>query len=342
MEFHERQTILTIIRRLTRDALRKFGYQLAVTDDLNFDGGGKEERKFESSIILSERNRSSIDQSRLRFQRPSHPTNAKLAYASNPKYLHLTNPRLQKSGPPIPFLSDNSKELSVSRTFHSTTECRIAREDLSADRLIVLNQVYDAFIVCIIKGDERKRKVLLVDQHAADERLRADYLFHQLLTDGPEAASVELEPSQNMHLSEREHQLLERYHGYFTCWGISFDEEFKRVTHLPLLIAERCQQYPQRTRRLLVEHLEQLDSETSGFVGPSDGDGNRRSLGQCPKLLVEMIHSVACRGAIKFGDQLTVDKCRDLITKLSQSQFPFQCAHGRPSMIPILTLCNQL
>lgn len=39
-----------------------------------------------------------------------------------------------------------------------------------------------------------------------------------------------------------------------------------------------------------------------------------------------------------FNDVLTVDECRSLISRLARCVFPFQCAHGRPSMIPILDL----
>ena len=43
-------------------------------------------------------------------------------------------------------------------------------------------------------------------------------------------------------------------------------------------------------------------------------------------------------GAIKFGDKLSVDECITLIGQLSQCNLPFQCAHGRPSLIPVLDI----
>jgi DNA mismatch repair protein MLH3 len=39
-----------------------------------------------------------------------------------------------------------------------------------------------------------------------------------------------------------------------------------------------------------------------------------------------------------FNDVLTIRECRELIVKLSAAQLPFQCAHGRPSIIPIVAL----
>ena len=43
-------------------------------------------------------------------------------------------------------------------------------------------------------------------------------------------------------------------------------------------------------------------------------------------------------GAIKFGDALSSDECLTLIGQLSQCDLPFQCAHGRPSLIPVLDI----
>ncbi|CAH1757084.1 3095_t:CDS:10 [Entrophospora sp. SA101] len=58
----------------------------------------------------------------------------------------------------------------------------------------------------------------------------------------------------------------------------------------------------------------------------------------CPRGILDIINSKACRGAIMFNDKLSLDQCKELIAKLSKCEFPFQCAHGRPSMIPILNL----
>ena len=41
-------------------------------------------------------------------------------------------------------------------------------------------------------------------------------------------------------------------------------------------------------------------------------------------------------GAIKFGDDLSLRECEDLIVSLRECQLPFQCAHGRPSIMPVL------
>jgi hypothetical protein len=39
-----------------------------------------------------------------------------------------------------------------------------------------------------------------------------------------------------------------------------------------------------------------------------------------------------------FNDELSNEQCKALILRLAECAFPFQCAHGRPSMIPLLNL----
>ena len=39
-----------------------------------------------------------------------------------------------------------------------------------------------------------------------------------------------------------------------------------------------------------------------------------------------------------FGDKLTKVECENLIENLKMCSAPFQCAHGRPSVAPIIKL----
>ena len=51
-----------------------------------------------------------------------------------------------------------------------------------------------------------------------------------------------------------------------------------------------------------------------------------------------MLNSRACRSAIMFNDELTHGDCETLVARLAACQFPFQCAHGRPSMVPLVAV----
>lgn len=42
-----------------------------------------------------------------------------------------------------------------------------------------------------------------------------------------------------------------------------------------------------------------------------------------------------------FNDPLTLEQCKALVSRLAECAFPFQCAHGRPSMVPLVRLSEQ-
>jgi DNA mismatch repair protein MLH3 len=43
-------------------------------------------------------------------------------------------------------------------------------------------------------------------------------------------------------------------------------------------------------------------------------------------------------GAIMFNDALSTEECKMLVDRLAGCAFPFQCAHGRPSMVPLVDI----
>lgn len=39
-----------------------------------------------------------------------------------------------------------------------------------------------------------------------------------------------------------------------------------------------------------------------------------------------------------FNDALSAEECEGLVRRLARCAFPFQCAHGRPSLVPLVDL----
>jgi len=56
-----------------------------------------------------------------------------------------------------------------------------------------------------------------------------------------------------------------------------------------------------------------------------------------PPAVTRILNSKACRGAIMFGDTLRRPQAAELLQSLAGSDLLFQCAHGRPSLIPLVT-----
>jgi len=60
-----------------------------------------------------------------------------------------------------------------------------------------------------------------------------------------------------------------------------------------------------------------------------------------PPAIRRILKSKACRGAIMFGKSLSLFQISKIINNLKQCNFPFICAHGRPSMVPLCTFRDQ-
>ncbi|PLB33187.1 putative DNA mismatch repair protein (Mlh3) [Aspergillus candidus] len=195
--------------------------------------------------------------------------------------------------------------------------------------------------------------LVLIDQHAADERCRVEALFERFLEgDSRRIDTVTLDPIV-FETPSTELALLKRYAGFFSSWGVGYTVEqgpedkraFVSVNTLPRLIAERCRVEPSLVTDLIRGEIWRRE-ETGGrpttvtaTVRPPDaGEVNIwvRRLDGCPQGIIELVNSRACRTAIMFNDILNTSECQSLVRRLARCVFPFQCAHGRPSMIPVV------
>ncbi|KAI9793821.1 MAG: DNA mismatch repair protein [Candelina submexicana] len=224
------------------------------------------------------------------------------------------------------------------------------------------------------------RTLVLIDQHAADERCRVEALFEELCapvvrdmtspkkaTDStftPKTRTTSLEKPIKFCTSAEECRLLRLYAEHFANWGVLYDVSEGLgtmrqneglggavfVKALPLGIAERSKAEPRMLIELMRAEIWKRNEvgchsgvdtlQVSEVNGNLEG-GEKRWLSRirdCPEGIVEMLNSRACRSAIMFNDVLSLDECRVLLNRLAKCAFPFQCAHGRPSMVPLLGL----
>ena len=226
---------------------------------------------------------------------------------------------------------DIQKAFAQCSTSFSAT---LSKEALRKSR--VISQVDKKFVlICLEVETKRFFKegsglLVLVDQHAADERIRVEGLLATL-----GSSSTQLAKPIIFELQVREHELLARCAAYFADWGILYDIQSLPESHkcrlsvkaLPSAIAERCRIEP----KVLIELI-----RTEAWKRSEDGSLVTRKA--CPQGLLDMLNSRACRSAIMFNDELTQEEAQTLIKRLGDCNFPFQCAHGRPSMIPLVDL----
>ncbi|GJN34574.1 hypothetical protein PR202_gb23250 [Eleusine coracana subsp. coracana] len=59
-----------------------------------------------------------------------------------------------------------------------------------------------------------------------------------------------------------------------------------------------------------------------------------------PPAVLRVLNFKACRGAIMFGDALLPSECCLIIEELKETSLCLQCAHGRPTTVPILNIAS--
>ncbi|KAL5363925.1 hypothetical protein BJX96DRAFT_156448 [Aspergillus floccosus] len=224
---------------------------------------------------------------------------------------------------------------------------KLRRQDL--DTAEVIAQIDQKFILARLRPSSSSEFVLvLIDQHAADERCRVERLFGEFFADDRSGLvqTITVDPIE-LEVAKNEASLFERYRAFFKCWGVEFTVEQGAndgsaaivVSTLPSLIAERCRVEPSLVTDLIRGEIWTREETQRGlFEAVASGEGQNWAtrMNGCPKGIIDLLNSRACRTAIMFNDMLAVGECQQLVKQLARCLFPFQCAHGRPSMIPIL------
>jgi DNA mismatch repair protein MutL len=177
-------------------------------------------------------------------------------------------------------------------------------------RLKILGQILDLYIVA--EGDQG---LILIDQHAAAERIRFERLctlFRQkrIKQELAEPIAIELSPGEQILIRSWQETLQEMGFEIVPFGGNTYS-----VRAVPAL--------GHRLENTEAVHDILKDLFASGRVGP-----NSTSKDEILKLL-------ACKGSIKSGKKLATAEMHRLLSDLYTCQNPFTCPHGRPVIVII-------
>lgn len=213
----------------------------------------------------------------------------------------------------------------------------------------VLQQVDKKFIACLMStkmeenGEAGGNLLVLVDQHAAHERIRLE----QLIVDSYEKQQPQgsgrkkllastVSPPLEITVTEEQRRLLRCYHKNLEDLGLGIlfpdtSDSLVLVGEVPLCFVEREANELRRGRSTVTKSIvEEFLREQVELLQTTGG-----VQGTLPLTVQKVLASQACHGAIKFNDGLSLEESRRLMEALSRCQLPFQCAHGRPSMLPL-------
>ena len=149
----------------------------------------------------------------------------------------------------------------------------------------------------------------LLDQHAAEERVRYEY-YHRKLGD-IELVTTDLLIPYELELSTRELEQVETFKDKLFEFGFKFDSN-NHLIGAPTWI--RSDEY----NEAVIYLIEQLSLNKK--VSLSEYRDN-------------MAKSMSCKASIKANHQLSTKEVLKLIEDLGNAEFPYTCPHGRPTLI---------
>jgi DNA mismatch repair protein MutL len=207
-----------------------------------------------------------------------------------------------------------------SRRFSAPTEQRTlggeaANGEVSAfdslPPLQVLGQYRDTYLVC-----EASDGLVLVDQHAADERVNYERLL-EAFADDPAAQA--LASPVELELTAAEAEAFESYREALARLGFHAnrtDDRTVAVTTVPAVLEETLE--PAHLRDVLASFVE----------------GDREAGAETIDALAdEFLGDLACYPSITGNTSLTEGSVVDLLAALDGCENPYSCPHGRPVIV---------
>jgi DNA mismatch repair protein MutL len=174
----------------------------------------------------------------------------------------------------------------------------------------VLGQFRETYVVA-----ETEDGLLLVDQHAADERVNYERLRERLLG---ETTTQALADPVTLDLTAREAELFESYTDALARLGFRAARTGERtveVRTVPALVADAAG--PELLREVL-----------ASFVA-----GEREATGTVEAAADELLGDLACYPSVTGNTSLTEGRIVDLLAALDDCENPYACPHGRPTVI---------
>lgn len=170
-------------------------------------------------------------------------------------------------------------------------------------------QIFDTYIII-----SKDNKLLMIDQHAADERINFERLSNQFVSNESQSTQKLLIP-EAISLSKADIEKLRENLGLLKKIGFDFSEISSSkafINEIPLLLIEGD------IKKTFLEIL--LDLETTG-----DTESARWTA-----VSNKIIATLACHGSIRAGKKLMKSEVEKLIKDLFQCTLPYSCPHGRP------------
>lgn len=172
----------------------------------------------------------------------------------------------------------------------------------------VVGQVMNSYIIA-----DKEDGIYFIDQHAAHERI----LFEKYISflDNTSTEIQYLLTPVNINLRAHEKELLREFNDNLKAIGFIF-EDFGRDNFL--LRGIPADITPGNSERVIMDVVDNILQQSK--ISKADVNYKMASL-------------LACKAALKAGEQLSLDAMSALVMQLAQTEEPYTCPHGRPTIV---------
>lgn len=214
--------------------------------------------------------------------------------------------------------ADQDYWIEESKTEDFTSQINILEEDNEkgdhngfpkTDQCFIIGTLFNTYILFQENG---KENLYLLDQHAAHERILYEKYFDKF----NEGAISSQQLTSPLILSMRDEEIrnFEQNKELFLQLGYEidlFDDSHLVLRSLPLILGKV------EGEQLLNEILDNI--------------GNQHSIDS----IRDRIIMKSCKAAVKAGDPLSKMEITELLKELENTNYPYTCPHGRPTIIEI-------
>ena len=224
----------------------------------------------------------------------------------------------------VSYATENDNTSDISKVAESSNNYNAAPVQGQAEQLDLFDNVF------LSEKERKKHKMIgqlfdtywlieydnnlyIIDQHAAHEKV----LYEKTLKSfkNKEITSQQINPPIILTLSMEEENILNRFSDEFERFGYEI-EPFGGKDYAVRAVPANL--YSIGQKELLMSLIDSL-TETSVEL-KSD-------------LITEKIASMSCKAAVKGNNRLSVEEANALIEQLLQLDNPYNCPHGRPTII---------
>lgn len=172
-------------------------------------------------------------------------------------------------------------------------------------------------------------ELILIDQHAAHERIRYEALKNKIFKEDIKVPTQRLLLPEVIHFNEEDIKKLSPHLELLEKMGFEsevFGEKQILFREIPEIWGKS--NLPQRLKNLLEKLLSEIEENEMGRPSPSKSQ--KTILLDEP--LFEKLASEACHSSVRAGDALSNLGAQNLVDQLFQTEHPWNCPHGRPTV----------